>query len=204
MLELHYVFGVSLSDTDLNGEIILTNNDKDATEFSNSVVARIIILLITAAVSIGFIYSMLYKGSVYEALFGTGGYFSDMEDVTLGENDPESDLYSTFLPNGNSTEAPSVTPSKPAEATTPKITVEPTIKPMPTFTVLKDGMETSAVRELQTLLTKKGYYTGPITGYFGSMTENAVEYFQGKNKLPQTGIVDKKTWDTLVALDDVI
>lgn len=37
-----------------------------------------------------------------------------------------------------------------------------------------------------------------VDGVFGDLTENAVKYFQARNRLPATGVVDKKTWNALV------
>lgn len=189
----------------LTGEMILTkgNNERDqVTENPSKTVARAVVLLITAVVSIGFIYSMLYEGAIYESLFGDGGHFSDMKELTHGSNDSESDYSTTYKPGDNPSPTPNATEGE--VTTTPEDTAEPTIKPIPTFSVLKDGDENSSVRELQTLLTQKGFYTGPITGYYGSMTRDAVKYFQGKKRLPQTGIVDGETMDALRASEDVM
>ncbi len=37
-----------------------------------------------------------------------------------------------------------------------------------------------------------------VDGIFGNDTENAIKEFQEKNRLPLTGIVNKKTWNALV------
>lgn len=59
--------------------------------------------------------------------------------------------------------------------------------------VLKAGSQGSEVRELQSKLKEKGYFTGEVTGYFGSKTEDAVKRFQAKNKLSADGVVGAET-----------
>ena len=59
------------------------------------------------------------------------------------------------------------------------------------------------IRSLQTYLRELGneYKEMPTVipdGIFGTQTENSVRWFQEFAGLPVTGIVDKKTWDTLL------
>ena len=61
------------------------------------------------------------------------------------------------------------------------------------------GMQGQMVRSLQYYLAMVGAYYAtvlpvPITGYFGSQTEDSVKSFQRTYGLPQTGIVDRTTW----------
>ena len=49
------------------------------------------------------------------------------------------------------------------------------------------------VEELQKRLASEGVYTGPVTGYFGPLTENAVKLFQGKYGIEVLGLVGPKT-----------
>ena len=58
--------------------------------------------------------------------------------------------------------------------------------------------EGDGVTGIQKLLTSKGYYSGPINGKFGPLTEKAVTRFQEANDLEADGIVGK---ETLAALD---
>ena len=55
-------------------------------------------------------------------------------------------------------------------------------------TNLKRGNKGTMVKELQTLLTTKKYYTGRIDGDFGSYTENALKNYQKQNGLKVDGI----------------
>jgi len=58
---------------------------------------------------------------------------------------------------------------------------------------LSVGSRGDDVTELQKRLTQEGVYSGPITGYFGPLTEAGVKAFQEKNGLEQVGIVGPKT-----------
>jgi len=64
----------------------------------------------------------------------------------------------------------------------------------------KLGMSHPQIKEVQTLLKAKGFFTYPTaTGYFGTMTETAVKKFQASVRLPVTGVVDAKTYAALKA-----
>jgi peptidoglycan hydrolase-like protein with peptidoglycan-binding domain len=64
---------------------------------------------------------------------------------------------------------------------------------------LKRGDEGASVKLLQENLTKIGIYEGPVTGYFGSLTEEAVKKFQAQNGLTQDGIMGDRTQMLLVS-----
>lgn len=53
--------------------------------------------------------------------------------------------------------------------------------------------DATQVTALQNRLTLLGYYSGPITGYFGPATEAAVKLFQKAKGLPETGYVASNT-----------
>ncbi|HAX88289.1 MAG TPA: peptidoglycan-binding protein [Cyanobacteria bacterium UBA11370] len=63
--------------------------------------------------------------------------------------------------------------------------------------VLKRGTRNADVTALQKKLQSQGYFDGPITGYYGSLTEAAVIKFQEANGLIADGIVDSKTQTAL-------
>jgi peptidoglycan hydrolase-like protein with peptidoglycan-binding domain len=58
---------------------------------------------------------------------------------------------------------------------------------------LRGGSTGDDVLELQKRLTTEGLYSGPITGYFGVLTEIAVKAFQKKNNLEAVGSLGPKT-----------
>lgn len=55
------------------------------------------------------------------------------------------------------------------------------------------GSQNAQVTELQQYLTQKGFYSGPITGYFGSLTENAVAAYQAAHGIESVGYVGPST-----------
>ncbi len=63
--------------------------------------------------------------------------------------------------------------------------------------VFKNGSQGEEVKKLQTQLKQKGYFTGQVTGYYGSMTEEAVKRFQSKSKLTVDGIAGAGTMKAL-------
>lgn len=65
---------------------------------------------------------------------------------------------------------------------------------------VKQGDRGPDVVALQTEMRNKGVYSGPITGFFGTRTNEAVRSFQKSQKLVVDGIVGPKTWK---ALDNV-
>ncbi|MBD1380119.1 L,D-transpeptidase family protein [Metabacillus arenae] len=62
-----------------------------------------------------------------------------------------------------------------------------------TGTMLKKGHRGSEVKELQRLLTNKGYSTKGIDGIYGSNTDKAVRKFQKDRKLKVDGVVGPAT-----------
>lgn len=65
------------------------------------------------------------------------------------------------------------------------------------------GAQGSNVTNLQTWLTDKGYYSGPITGYYGSLTQGGVEAFQTANGISATGFVGPLTLAALNSMAGV-
>lgn len=67
------------------------------------------------------------------------------------------------------------------------------------YTAPKVGQSGNGVRALQQRLVKAGLLESRYTtGYFGSLTTNAVKAFQRRSGLPVTGRVDITTWNRLV------
>ena len=63
--------------------------------------------------------------------------------------------------------------------------------------VLSQGDSGIGVTEVQDLLAKKGYFTGASTGYFGSVTTDAVIAFQSDSNLTADGMVGSTTMAAL-------
>ncbi|HYI57183.1 MAG TPA: peptidoglycan-binding protein [Microlunatus sp.] len=64
----------------------------------------------------------------------------------------------------------------------------------------KSGDSGDKIRDLQARLKQIGWFSGNVTGAYGSMTVSAVKGFQGKRAIPVTGEVDQRTWDRLTAM----
>ncbi|WP_066497700.1 M14 family metallopeptidase [Abyssisolibacter fermentans] len=66
--------------------------------------------------------------------------------------------------------------------------------------ILKYGSSGTDVIEIQSLLKQIGYNPGPIDGYFGTQTENAVKAFQRDNGLVADGIIGPNTYQIINTL----
>ncbi len=66
---------------------------------------------------------------------------------------------------------------------------------------LRKGSDGKSVEKLQRLLKESGANPGPVDGDFGARTQAAVKRFQKSHELPQSGVVDKKTWTKLIKAD---
>lgn len=62
---------------------------------------------------------------------------------------------------------------------------------------LRIGSAGAIVGELQATLRLLGYYSGEATGTYDEATVIAVYQFQKAANIPQTGIMDQRTWTTL-------
>lgn len=60
------------------------------------------------------------------------------------------------------------------------------------------GTSGSDVHAVQAMLKSMGYFSGSITGYYGSKTEAAVRKFQATYGLPVTGAVDDRTLESIL------
>ena len=68
---------------------------------------------------------------------------------------------------------------------------------------LYPGLTDYDVTQLQNVLAAHGYYSGPITGFYGAQTEAAVRDFQRDNGLAQLGVVGPGTRSVLNLLGPV-
>ncbi len=76
------------------------------------------------------------------------------------------------------------------------VTDEPVVSPRPAVT-LKRGNSSTQVTSLQKKLQAAGYFDGPLTGYYGSLTQAAVMKFQKAHGLTPNGIADLETLNAL-------
>ncbi|GAW27440.1 peptidoglycan-binding protein [Carboxydocella sp. ULO1] len=61
------------------------------------------------------------------------------------------------------------------------------------------GSRGEQVKRLQQKLNQLGFYQGPITGYFGTLTRTAVVKWQKSRGLAATGVVNQQAWTALMA-----
>ncbi|HOV69493.1 MAG TPA: peptidoglycan-binding protein, partial [Clostridia bacterium] len=66
-----------------------------------------------------------------------------------------------------------------------------------TSSTLRKGQESSEVKTLQTNLKTIGYFSGSATGYYGSVTEQAVKSFQKDNGLTADGVAGPITLEAI-------
>lgn len=69
---------------------------------------------------------------------------------------------------------------------------------MPTAHGFGKGAKGPDVYAVQAMLKSIGYYSGPIDGQFGTLTERGVRLFQTKVGLPATGAVDSQTLQAIL------
>ncbi|MGW4626637.1 L,D-transpeptidase family protein [Streptomyces rubiginosohelvolus] len=101
--------------------------------------------------------------------------------------------------------SPSASTAAPAPApdpTTARPDPEPSTAPPPRV-LMRTGSESDRVRELQARLRQIGHFGRNPTGYYGSVTADAVRSFQAKRSMPVTGSTDEVTWQRLLAMTRV-
>ncbi|MFB8349876.1 L,D-transpeptidase family protein [Streptomyces niveus] len=110
-------------------------------------------------------------------------------------------------PAGPASSAPSDRPaaaSKPptTPSAAPSETETATAKPAPPKPkiLLASGAEGDQVRELQARLRQIAHFNRAPTGYYGTVTADAVSSFQAKRGLPRTGTTDTVTWQRLLGM----
>ncbi|HEY9653396.1 MAG TPA: peptidoglycan-binding protein, partial [Coleofasciculaceae cyanobacterium] len=99
---------------------------------------------------------------------------------------------------------PAVTSKSPVGFEQSKLTPadEPTVVPESTVTLQK-GDRSTQVSTLQKKLQAAGYFNGPITGYYGSLTQGAVMKFQAAKGLTTNGIADSSTLNAIASSNPV-
>lgn len=90
---------------------------------------------------------------------------------------------------GSSTGAGTVTVVPPSTTTT--VTAPAATHPFTIFLGL--GSTGTQVTNLQNYLTQKGFYSGPVTGYFGPLTQAAVKKYQAAHGIDSVGYVGPGT-----------
>jgi YVTN family beta-propeller protein len=69
--------------------------------------------------------------------------------------------------------------------------------------ILKRGQQSDRIKKLQLTLREQGYFLGPATGYYGSLTEAAVKRFQRDRGLSADGIAGPQTQQALGGVSNI-
>ncbi len=97
------------------------------------------------------------------------------------------------------TTQPVITPT-PIVTMQPVVATTPIAAPTPIINAtLRRGDRGSGVTQLQRSLQAVGAYGGPITGYFGNLTEDGVRRYQRRRGLPVNGVAGPATLTTLAS-----
>ena len=116
---------------------------------------------------------------------------------------------STAKPTATPTPTPTPTPtahasrqpaSKPTKTQKPAATKQKKKQLVAGPAIMACGSQGDRVRGLQAILRQIGWYSGNVTGFYGSVTTTAVRGFQARRAIPVTGEVDQRTLDRLVAM----
>ncbi|MFJ4968196.1 MULTISPECIES: L,D-transpeptidase family protein [unclassified Streptomyces] len=100
---------------------------------------------------------------------------------------------------------PPASPKRPpaASATAPPAPSSPASRPStapPPQVLMRTGSEGAQVRELQARLRQTGHFGRTPTGYYGTVTTEAVRSFQVERGAEGTGSTDAVTWRKLLAM----
>ncbi|WP_179659745.1 L,D-transpeptidase family protein [Nocardioides panzhihuensis] len=114
---------------------------------------------------------------------------------------PETTASPAAVSSNSSSASPSTSPSA-TPTPTPSAKPKPEPKPSPTSGPRLLGQTDSGddVRELQARLKQIGWFNAGVTGYYGTVTAEAVSGFQCKRGIAVTGFVDQTTLDRLHAM----
>lgn len=71
-----------------------------------------------------------------------------------------------------------------------------------TAPLLRRGIVSSTVQDVQILLRRLGFYYGSIDGIYGAQTASGVITFQRSRNLIANGAVESRTWEALIKADN--
>ncbi|WP_433402330.1 L,D-transpeptidase family protein [Streptomyces sp. CA-146814] len=121
---------------------------------------------------------------------------SPTEDAKSGTTPAPATPATPATPPPPPTAPPSSAPASPAPTTAP---APPPPSPPPQV-LMRIGSEGAQVRELQARLRQIGHFGRNPTGYYGTVTAEAVRSFQAKRGTEATGSTDAVTWRKLLAM----
>lgn len=122
------------------------------------------------------------NGLDIDGVFGNNTY-QHLLGIKLKIEKQETNHPSPIFTNFNDTSLPTPTISEPVQIQKNDLATA----------VLQNGDTGEAVKDLQTLLKQKGYFSHKVDGVFGPATEAAVRNYQRQNQLTSDGIAGKQT-----------
>ena len=140
---------------------------------------------------------VLVVGLVAGAAYGAGAVLRHHDERTAAaSNHPDREP----APDPTSSAPTPSSPSTPSGS--PSGTPSRTASPEPASDVMEPGAKGPQVRELQVRLHQLAWLPETTTGVYDDETAAAVKGFQAKRGLDRTGVLDRRTWQRLVAMTD--
>ena len=139
---------------------------------------------------------VLVLGLVGGAAYGVGLVMRHHDQRTVaGSDHPLAD------PTSQPAAQPASPPTSPPTSQ-PSSSPSVTHSPAAVAEVLTPGEKGTKVRELQVRLHQLAWLPETTTGLYDDATAAAVKGFQAKRGLARTGVLDRRTWQRLVAMTD--
>jgi peptidoglycan hydrolase-like protein with peptidoglycan-binding domain len=145
---------------------------------------------------------VLVVGLVAGAAYGAGAVMRHHDQRTTAAADhPDRAPASEPTSPAPAPSSPS-SPSSPSTPSTPLTSPSRTASPQPADDLMQPGATGTRVRELQVRLHQLAWLPETTTGVYDDATVAAVKGFQAKRGLDRTGVLDRRTWQRLVAMTD--
>lgn len=110
---------------------------------------------------------------------------------------PATTKATAAAPSSPATRTTQAKPTARKTKTTAKVKAPKDMREAPMLSVGASGEQ---VTDLQARLARAGYFKHEVTGYYGTVTAQAVRSFQAAKSLAVTGDVDRATWRAVQAL----
>ena len=136
---------------------------------------------------------VLVAGLVAGAAYGAGAVLRHHDQRTVAAGDH---------PDDGAASDPATSAPTPGSPTTPPSTPSGPPSPAPVREVMQPGARGTQVRELQARLHQLAWLPETTTGVYDGATVAAVKGFQAKHGLARTGVLDRRTWQRVIALTD--
>lgn len=166
-----------------------------------TVVLCAIVFLLGAAAS-GWFFGTRYYRTGYESGYQQGLAIGDTQSAAVSDEDFKKEYARGYKDGYQEAEAVIKAPEQVAipdlqnENSSIQTTVPETAS-SPEILFSKGDNPSEEVKKIQKYLKQKGYLNDNVDGIFGNNTTEATKAFQKANGLPETGIIDKITYDLM-------